>query len=156
MKLKQTYHGFSLVEVLIVLLLLSGGFIILLQALNTGKTMRAKSELLTIQAVLLNDKVQEIRSRKFDENTTSPWSTTLGIESGETFRDDLDDYHLFALSEYPNQTAFGCSVKVAYVQSSSGFHTAVTGPTDYKRIMIEINHKSIPALRDTFIVSSGL
>ncbi len=156
MKMKTSSQGFSLVEVLIVLLLLSGGFIILLQALNTGKTMRAKSELLTQQAVLLNNKVQEIRSRRFDENMSKPWSSTLGLEAGETTRDDMDDYHLYTLSEFPNQNAFGCSVKVHYVEASSGFHTSVSGPTDYKRIMVEINHKSIPALRDTFIVSPGL
>jgi len=156
MKLKHLNEGFSLVEVLIVLLLLSGGFIILLQALNTGKTMQAKSELLTVQAVLLNDKIQEIRSKRFDENSTTPWSSNLGLETGETIRDDIDDYHLFVLSEFTNNSAFGCSVKVAYVQSTGGFHTSVTGPTQYKRIMVEINHKTIPALRDTFIVSPGL
>ena len=80
-KPNKTRPGFSLIEVLIVLLLLSGGFIILLQALNTGKTMQSKSELLTLQAVLLNDKIQEIRSKRFDENTSSPWSTTLGTDS---------------------------------------------------------------------------
>jgi len=375
MKPNKTSPGFSLIEVLIVLLLLSGGFMILLQALNTGKAMQAKSELLTVQAVLLNDKIQEIRSKRFDENTSSPWSSTLGtdsntnsylsfdgndyvktpidadlqampsttwsgwinptgisgwqiifgmedggwdrfliIENGSlglsmgmtsnrwqtgqsvtagvwqhvvaiydngtmrfyyngtefttsstegnhssngtftigadqngwqnpykgfidevavwdealtaseitalynsgngldassnsenyssssnlvayykmdsgqgstitdessnanngtiygatwgstltndessiTYWDDIDDFNQHTVSEFPNNSSFGCSVKVNYVNSTSGFHSSVTGPTDYKRIMVEINHKTIPALRDTFIVSPGL
>ena len=81
MKIKFSNSGFSLVEVLIVLLLLSGAFIILLQALNTGKFMNTKAEVLTQQAVLLNNKIQEIRSRRFDENTTAPWSSSLGSEN---------------------------------------------------------------------------
>ncbi|MBT4957878.1 MAG: prepilin-type N-terminal cleavage/methylation domain-containing protein [Candidatus Marinimicrobia bacterium] len=392
MKFNKSNLGFSLIEVLIVLLILSGGFIILLQALNTGKTMQAKAELLTVQAVLLNDKVQEIRSRKFDENTTSPWSTTLGTEStaetnlafdgvndyvkvgnstplqlrdgqfsisvwtyvtstasqkflfhglgcstwaswflsiggnennpsannyafgfgtsnsatnnnvystgnalvdqwvhltvvyngsllslyvngelnntatasgnpwtsneqlyigvdpgcgyrnavygkideiaiwnsilsiseisllytssrsmdastnssnyssasnligywkmnegsggavsdgsGNNYTgtlvnnptwesssiiensiiswDDIDDFNQYTVTEFQNYPSFGCSVKVDYVNATSGFHSSVTGPTDYKRVMVEINHKTIPALRDTFIVSPGL
>jgi prepilin-type N-terminal cleavage/methylation domain-containing protein len=372
MKIKFSNSGFSLVEVLIVLILLSGGFIILLQALITGKFMNAKAEALTQQAVLLNNKIQEIRSRRFDEKTSSPWSSTLGTDSdaylsfdgndwvttpidadlqampsttwsgwirptgtsgwqvifgmedggwdrfliiengglglsmgrtsnrwqtgrsvtagvwqhvvaiydngsmrfyhngtefttsstegnhssngtftiganqngGQNFYtglidevavwnealtaseittlynsgeginassnsgnytsstnlvgyykmdngqgsiitdqsshsnngtisgatwgsqsssestisgwDDIDDFNLYSVSEIPNYTAFGCSVKVRYVQSSSGFHSAITGPSDYKRVMVEINHKTLPALRDTFIVSPGL
>ena len=382
MKIKFSNSGFSLVEVLIVLILLSGGFIILLQALITGKFMNAKAEGLTQQAVLLNNKIQEIRSRRFDEKTSSPWSSTLGTDSdaylsfdgandyvlatgykgitgtaarsigvwintsasgmivnwganspGQRFGirvninqygnngalkaevnsgyttgttdlrdgnwhyivvtaasnisanqfnlyvdgaletvsssmsrtmntansldvsvgsytgssnffngnmdkfsiwnkqltaseitalynsgngiyatsnsgnytsssnlvvywkmnegsgstltdlggnnngtingatwgssqpssestisgwDDIDDFNLYSVSEIPNYTAFGYSVKVHYVQSSSGFHSAITGPSDYKRVMVEINHKTLPALRDTFIVSPGL
>jgi hypothetical protein len=77
-------------------------------------------------------------------------------ENSISLWDDIDDFNLYSISEIPNQTAFGCTVKVDYVQAESGFHTAVTGPTDYKRVMVEINHKTIPALRDTFIVSPGL
>jgi prepilin-type N-terminal cleavage/methylation domain-containing protein len=366
MKNSSPNSGFTLVEVMIALLLLSCGFIILLQALNTGNVMRTKSELLTQQSVLMNDKIQEIRSRRFDEKTASPWSTTLASETtadaylsfdggndyvnipsfvapggsssrtltawikrgngsssyetvagwgndswnnlfdiavknntlffhgyggdfggsitvnkdiwhfitvtydantvklyvdgvadisqGRTLNtstgkfkigkqpdynsqwfegliaevsvwnialtqsqiqsymttsptgsetglvgywdfnegtgttltdqtsngnngtingaswqtiqsssensiltwDDIDDFNQYSISEIPNYPAFGCSIKVDYVEASSGFHTAVTGPTDYKRVMVEINHKTIQALRDTFIVSPGL
>ena len=366
MKFKFSNSGFSLVEVLIVLILLSGGFMILLQALNTGKFMNAKAEVLTQQAVLLNNKIQEIRSRRFDEKTASPWSTTLASETttdaylsfdgendyvnipsfvapggsssrtltawikrgngsssyetvagwgndswnnlfdiavknnalffhgyggdfggsitvnkdiwhfitvtydantvklyvdgvadisqsrtlntitgkfkigkqpdynGQWFEgliaevsvwnialtlsqiqsymttsptgsetglvgywemdegtgssaidhsgngnngtingaswqtiqsssensiltwDDIDDFNQYSISEIPNYPAFGCAIKVDYVEASSGFHSAVTGPSDFKRVMVEINHKTLPALRDTFIVSPGL
>ncbi|MBT4661490.1 MAG: LamG domain-containing protein [Candidatus Marinimicrobia bacterium] len=367
MKFKFSNSGFSLVEVLIVLLLLSGAFIILLQALNTGKFMNAKAEVLTQQAVLLNNTIQEIRSRRFDENTTAPWSSSLGSDNptdtylsfdggndyvnipsfvapggsssrtltawikrgngsssyetvagwgndlwnnlfdiavknnalffhgyggdfggsitvnkdiwhfitvtydantvklyvdgvadisqsrtlntstgnfkigkqpdfpGQWFEgliaevsvwnialtlsqiqsymttsptgsetglvgywkmdegtgsssaidhsgngnngtiygaswqtiqsssensiltwDDIDDFNGYVISEIPNYPAFGCAIKVDYVEASSGFHSAVTGPSDFKRVMVEINHKTLPALRDTFIVSPGL
>jgi prepilin-type N-terminal cleavage/methylation domain-containing protein len=385
MKFKFSNSGFSLVEVLIVLLLLSGAFIILLQALNTGKFMNAKAEVLTQQAVLLNNTIQEIRSRRFDENTTAPWSSSLGLDNstnahlsfdgandyvnlpdfsylndfsfsawfkidsrnywerifdfgkggqgdiflttmggrtqgnleltihpfggtytinpgvtcddgqwhhvvftydkggtgmvlyidgenkgsnsynthsfsdfgggqnfylgkanwndpyydgkmeqvglydialsadavaeiyggGNNFNlntntgnynseanligywimdegtefsaidhsgngnngtingaswqtiqsssensiltwDDIDDFNQYSISEIPNYPAFGCAIKVDYVEASSGFHSAISGPSDYKRVMVEINHKTLPALRDTFIVSPGL
>jgi hypothetical protein len=82
-------------------------------------------------------------SQSSSESTISEW-------------DDIDDFNGYVISEIPNYTAFGCSVKVDYVQSSNGFHSAISGPSDYKRVMVEINHKTLPALRDTFIVSPGL
>ena len=84
-KLKNTFQksisGMSLIEVMVVLLLLTMSFLIFLQALNTGKEVRTKSELRTVQAVLLNSLEQEIRSRRFDENIEAPWSTSLGLDT---------------------------------------------------------------------------
>jgi hypothetical protein len=84
-KLKSFFQknssGVTLVEVMVVLLLLSLSFLVFLQALNTGKTVRAKSELRTVQAVLLNSLEQEIRARRYDEKISSPWSTVLGEDT---------------------------------------------------------------------------
>ena len=84
-KLKSFFQknssGITLVEVMVVLLLLSMSFLVFLQALNTGKTVRTRSELRTVQAVLLNSLEQEIRARRFDENTSPPWSATLGVDT---------------------------------------------------------------------------
>ena len=84
-KLKNIFQksipGMSLIEVMVVLLLLTMSFLIFLQALNTGKEVRTKSELRTVQAVLLNSLEQEIRSRRFDENIEAPWSTSLGLDT---------------------------------------------------------------------------
>ena len=73
--------GVSLVEIIVVLLLLSMSFLIFLQALNTGKIVRVKAELRTMQAVFLNSLEQEIRARRFDENISSPWSANLGADT---------------------------------------------------------------------------
>ena len=88
MKNSSPNSGFTLVEVMIALLLLSGGFIILLQALNTGNVMNAKAEVLTQQAVLLNNKIQEIRSRRYDESFSGSWSSQLGT-------DEISDNHIY-------------------------------------------------------------
>ena len=51
---------------------------VFLKALNTGKRVRANSEIRTIQAVILNSIQNEIRSRKYDENSSAPWSSLIG------------------------------------------------------------------------------
>ena len=73
--------GISLIEVIVVILLLSISFGVLLQGLNSSKIVRTNAEFRMIQAVILNDLQQKIRARRFDENISSPWSTTLGSDA---------------------------------------------------------------------------
>ena len=79
--LKFRSNGMSLIEVLIVVVLLSLSFTFFLKGLDTARVVRTTSELRTVQAVILNSIQQQIRSRRFDENNTSPWSTTLGPDA---------------------------------------------------------------------------
>ena len=53
-KIQDTAKGFTLVEVMVALILLTLSFMVFLQALNTGKTVRAHSELRTVQSVIMN------------------------------------------------------------------------------------------------------
>ena len=102
MKKIKNINGFTLIEVMIVLILLTLSFMVFLRALNTGKSVRANSELRTIQGVILNSIENEIRARRFDENISPPWSSQIGEDSGESSVeqfDDIDDfpqlYHFF-------------------------------------------------------------
>ena len=69
--MKYSEKGFTLIEVMVVMILLTLSFMVFLQALNTGKSVRVNSELRTVQAVILNSLEQQIRARRYDENTSS-------------------------------------------------------------------------------------
>ena len=154
-------NGFTLVEVMVVLILLTLSFMVFLNALNTGKSVRARSELRTIQSVILNSVENQIRARRFDENVSPPWSSSLGKEtsSGEVGLDDFDDiddfngYSVSSLSEHPG---FSYDVTVNYVTPTSGFPTSQSGQTDFKSIMVRVSHLTISPITDTMIISSGL
>ena len=73
-KIINKQKGFTLIEVMVVLILLTLSFMVFLRALNTGKSVRANSELRTVQGVILNSIQNEIRARRFDENISLPWS----------------------------------------------------------------------------------
>ena len=45
--------GFALVEVVIVIVLLSGSLIVFLEALSQAKSLQIKSEIITTQSILL-------------------------------------------------------------------------------------------------------
>ena len=158
-KIQDTAKGFTLVEIMVALILLTLSFMVFLQALNTGKTVRAHSELRTVQSVIMNSLENQIRARRYDENTVSPWSSTLGKESGETAImqfDDIDDFHQYTVDEVSEHPAFGVSVAVTYVSTGAGFHTAQSNQTDYKSVMVRVSNKTLPAMTDTLIISPGL
>ena len=46
-------NGFALVEVVIVLVLISGSMLVFLEALNQAKLYQTKSEVVTIQSIIL-------------------------------------------------------------------------------------------------------
>ena len=108
----------SLIEVLIVVVLLSLSFTFFLKGLDTARIVRTTSELRTIQAVILNSIQQQIRSRRFDENNTSPWSTKLGPDANSSILsfdgvndqillgdiNSLDNHSLMTISFWFNRT----------------------------------------------------
>ena len=151
--------GFTLVEVMVVLILLTLSFMVFLNALNTGKSVRARSELRTIQSVILNSVENQIRARRFDESTSYPWSSTLGKETGESQIqefDDIDDFNGYFLSTVDGYPAFSCSVAVNYVSASSGFHESQSSQTNYKSVMVKVSHPTLPTITDTMVISSGI
>lgn len=84
---KLTQKGFTLIEVLVMTVLLAMAFLVFLGSLNLGRDLQNKSEVKSVQAILLHDLQEQIKSRRFDENLTQPWSNNLGI-------DQISDYVL--------------------------------------------------------------
>ncbi len=154
----RSFTGFTLIEVMVVLILLTLSFMVFLQALNTGKTVRSNSELRTVQALILNSLQQEIRARKYDHNDSKPWSGVLGPESGESAIssfNDIDDFHQYAIASVDGNDAYSCFVEVSYVQAADGFQTEQSNPTDFKSVLVRVSHKTLPPLTDIMIISSG-
>jgi len=78
-KLKlSSAKGFSFIELLLVVILVSMAFIIFLGALSSNKQVNARIRTKTAQAIVLNDLQEQIRSRRFDEITSGSFSNTLG------------------------------------------------------------------------------
>lgn len=165
--MKSSYKsGFTLVEVLVSILLTGLAFMLFLQALNTGKNVRVKSELRTRQSALLNSIENLIRARRFDENNLAPWTSavSLGVDSNETSInqfDDVDDfnnYNTASISDYPG---FSYDIKVFYsepeiltgVNTEKYFFTYSDDQTNYKSIAISVAHLTLTTLNDTLIIT---
>ena len=155
----KNYRGFTLVEVSVVVIILTLAFMVFLKALNTGKSVRVNSEIRTIQGSILSDIENQIRSRRFDENTNAPWSNILGKDLGEISIeqfddiDDFDEYTITSLTDYPG---FGIYVDVFYANPETKFRVSQSIQTNYKNVAVTISHGTIASISDTMIISPGI
>jgi|TARA_B110000003_G_scaffold260041_1_gene280559 hypothetical protein len=134
MIVRKTRPGFALVEVVVVALLLGGAFIVFIEALNHTKIMQVKSEVKTIQTVLLNSKINQIRNTPFI--AIYPVNNFLEFESNP-----------------------GYFYKITIKHTNQNFITIYENTTtDFKLITIEIRHglgqEIAPIMSDTFVVSN--
>ena len=130
--MKNGQKGYALVEVVVVIVLVSGSFLVFLEALSQAKSMQVKSEILTIQSMLLSSKINQLRANGFDNLPQS------------------HDYLSF--TDYPNYSySVTCSYINYQIQPSSGY-------TDYKLIELKVKHNNDNYLiiSDYFIITSAL
>ena len=131
---KNTTKGFALVEIVVVTLLLGGTFIVFIHALNETKLIQVKSEIRTVQTVLLNSKINQIR------NTSFP--AIFPVNNFTEFENN-PGYHYKVIVKHTDQTF------------TSVYDNTTT---DFKLITIEIRHGAnedvVKILTDTFVVSN--
>ena len=78
------------------------------------------------------------------------------MESDLAQFDDVDDFNGYTDSNinlYPNYTT---TVQVNYVDLAGKFRVIKSSPTDYKRVVVHVDHPGTTTLSDTLIVSPGL
>ena len=126
--------GFALIEIVVVTLLLGGAFIVFIEALNQTKIMQVKSEVKTTQAVLLNSKINQLRS--------TPFQSIFPINN---------------FIEFENNPGFFYKIVIKHTdQSFTAIYENTT--TDFKLITIEIRHgpgeEMVKILSDTFVISN--
>ena len=129
--IKSLNKGFALVEVVIVIILVSGSFLVFLEALTQAKNMQIKSEVITIQSMLLSSKINQLRSNGF-ENVPQ----THGFVS---FADNIN-YTYSLTSSYVNNNL-----------------TIINESTNYKLIELKIKHSDErhPVISDSFIMTNA-
>ena len=131
---KKKMEGFALVEIVVVTLLLGGAFIVFIHALNETKLMQVKSEIRTVQTVLLNSKINQIRNTSF--------SAIFPVNNFTEFENN-PGYYYKVIVKHTDQTF------------TSVYDNATT---DFKLITIEIRHgpneDMVKILIDTFVVSN--
>tara|TARA_B100000959_G_scaffold245214_1_gene269684 strand:+ start:833 stop:1225 length:393 start_codon:yes stop_codon:yes gene_type:complete len=128
--MKNNFEGFALIEVIIVIVLVSGSFLVFLEALNQAKSIQVRSEIVSTQSMLLHRKISQTRASGFDN--------VLGYL----------DYTSFP--EYP---AYKYSIDAVFVNEN--LETVNNAETNYKKIEISLKHneeKYVP-MSDTFLMT---
>ena len=129
--MKAKYSAFALIEVVIVIVLISGSFLVFLEALNQAKSMQVRSEIVSIQSMLLHEKINEIRRNGFEN--------TLGLINYTPFPGNYSSYKYSINSYYVNH-------ELEPVSNSE---------TDYKKVEISVKHNEadFKPISDSFIIT---
>ncbi len=162
--------GFSYIEVLMAMFILALALIPLLSQFYIGFQGNINAELVSQATDIGADLMEEIKSRRFDENLlpllpVAP--TSLGIDNGESANnrstfDDVDDYKNWqktppqsingaVLTDFPQFTQKAAVDYVTY--SGTNWVTSVVA-ANYKRIIVTISHPKISDRKLQTIVSN--
>ena len=128
--MKKSCTGFALIEVVIVVILVSGSFLVFLEALNQTKTLQVRSEVVSKQTMVLNQKINQFRAAGFDNvNGILNYTTVL------------------------NNPAFQYSLNVSFVNEN--LEPITNTQTDYKIVEINIRHNSneYTPIKDVFLMT---
>lgn len=148
--------GFSLIELIVSMAILALIFGIMFQVLTRHKLMSAKTEIYTKAVFLGNELMQEILSKNYDENPTSPWTSTdsLGLDTYDANYDDIDDYAGYSNSSIPDFPGFTETIRVFYVWPNSSLDDSSYTRTDIKKIIVTVTHSEINPVILRTIMSS--
>ena len=128
--MKKNFKGFALIEVVIVVILVSGSFLVFLEALNQTKRLQVRSEVVSKQTMVLNQKINQSRAAGFDNvNGILNYTTVL------------------------NNPAFQYSLNVSFVNENLEFIS--NAQTDYKLVEVKVRHgiDDYSPIKDNFLMT---
>lgn len=135
--------GLTIIELVVVIVVLGLAIPPLLTSWANIGWRSARSEALADATFYAQALMEEIKSKRFDENTSSPWSSLLGPESGESRTgagasayDDVDDYNGY--SDSP-ATRYNRSATVGYAALSGTTWQNSGSITNFKRIAVTVS-----------------
>lgn len=138
-------RGLTIIELVTVIVVLGLAIPPLLTMWANVAWRASRAELLADSAFYAQALMEEIKSKNFDENTSSPWSATLGPEGGETYPNynDVDDFNGWA-----DNPVAGCTraVAVDYISLGGSAWDTSAGATNYKRIIVTVSRSGGSAI----------
>ena len=139
MRVSMRRKSFTLVEIIAVIVILSLAIPTLLMMFTQANLNSITTESVSKASYYAEALMEEIRSKRFDENDNSPWSNSLGPDGGEVSRsdyDDVDDYNGYKDSPLSGYTR---SVSVEYVKLNGTRWQSASSRTDYKRVDVSVS-----------------
>ena len=128
--MRKNLKGFALIEVVIVVILVSGSFLVFLEALNQTKKLQVRAEIISKQTMVLNQKINQFRAAGFDN--------VNGILNYTALNDNSE---------------FQYSLNVSFINENLNVVSNVQ--TDYKLVEVKVRHSSndYSPIKDIFIMT---
>ncbi len=140
--------GLTLMEMVAVITVMALAIPVLLRLHADVARKSIRAEAISAATFYAEEMMEEVRMRHFDNNTSSPWSSTLGPESGEVYPDTYDDIDDFNGRTDTPATGYTRTVTVDYVAlgSPETINGSTATPwvhsdstTSYKRVVVSVS-----------------
>lgn len=155
-------RGFTLIEVILVILVLSFGLTGVLTYVTQAAQDSAYAHNVSVATTLAQDLMEEVRSKCWDETATTVAApcagpvtpSAIGSDAeGRSAYDDVDDFNsLSAGGNTPPEDSQGLGMAafpyftqqaaVCYVDAAA-LDACVAGPTNYKRVSVTISWSAV-------------
>ncbi len=147
MNYKNNQSGFTLIDTIIGIVIISFVLTGILSVIIDLNVKSVRNETVAKGTVYANSVMNYIRAHRFDENYNSlgrPWTYPLGQDLGDY--DDIDDFIGADWSVIPGYTDVGyqATSSVFYVDHLVNLLDGCLYATDYKRIIVTVNHADLP------------
>jgi prepilin-type N-terminal cleavage/methylation domain-containing protein len=152
MKKIVSNRGITLIELVIAVVIVGIAIPVLVRNWADVTMRSVESETISDAAFYAEQLMEEIKSKRFDEQTEPAWTAAnlfgakRADESDETNNrtryDDIDDYDGFT-EALPRSFVSLVSVQYANLTGAS-WQAVASGTTDFKRVTVNISRKNIP------------
>jgi Tfp pilus assembly protein PilV len=136
--------GFSIIDIIMGLSIVAVAVVGIMLAQRNYIQSTSQVEVGLRAVSLANSVMSTIRMHRYDENSAEPWSATLGTDVGESsasLYDDIDDYNGVSWDfSSDGFSGFTISSSVFNVNLSSSWLTSVGVRTNFKRIVVSVDH----------------
>ena len=128
--MRKKFKGFALIEVIIVVILVAGSFLVFLEALNQTKKLQVRAEIISKQTMVLNQKINQFRASGFDNVNGNLNYTALN-----------------------NNSEFQYALNVSFIDEN--LDIVSNAQTDYKLVEVKVRHSSndYSPIKDIFIMT---
>jgi hypothetical protein len=144
---RHSKSGFSIIDMIMGLSIIAVAIMAIQVAQNNYVNMSTRVEV-GLRAVSLGNSVMNIvRMHRYDENSSSPWSTAYGTDTGESTSADYDDIDDYAGTSWDFSgdgfAGYTVTTRVHCVDLTTSWTDSVGPGSTFKRIIVSIDHDAM-------------
>ncbi|MCF7797712.1 MAG: hypothetical protein K9N11_06605 [Lentisphaeria bacterium] len=157
MRKSKTNQGITISELVIFIVIAGIAYLALMRVFIFANELSMKNEVQTTMIQLLLDRLEIVKSKRFDEKLYPSWSTTLGPDTGELAEadfDDCDDYQHYLETNIPGHEGYQRYTRVFYVNPAISINDSIPNVMFMKKIIVRVSHPDYGNLDMSSLIAS--
>lgn len=157
MRISKSNQGITISEIVIFIVIAGIAYLALMRVFIFANELSMRNEVQTTMIQMLMDRMEIIKSKRFDEKLYPSWSTTLGPDTGELTEadfDDCDDFQHYLESNIPGYGGYERYTRVFYVNPAININDSIPNVMFMKKIIVRVTHSDYGSLEMSALMAS--